>query len=359
MMKSINLLIAVTVIASLFAGCEINKDQPDEKDYTHGIYIINEGSFQSNNGSISYFDPVAEHITNGIFEAANGRALGDVVQSFAVVGDTTGVIVVNGSAKLEFVDLKTFKSIAEPVAVVYPRYFMQVSTDRGFLTAGNMQGYVYQFNLRTFEILDSIEVGKGPEVMVELYNMVYIANSGGWGIDSTIYVIHAPSLNYSDTIYVGKAPVDLAFDDSENLWVYCKGQAIYNWDPPYDLISETDALLQKIDIIQSTIIWQAAVGKAGDYTATPPRMAASPGGDIIYYLRPDGVYQIHSGNPEIAETPLIAGSFYGLDVNPDDGNIYVFESIFTGNGTMKVFTSDGTPVGEGTVGIAPNGAVFH
>jgi hypothetical protein len=26
---------------------------------------------------------------------------------------------------------------------------------------------------------------------------------------------------------------------------------------------------------------------------------------------------------------------------------------------MKVFTSDGTPVGEGTVGIAPNGAVFH
>jgi DNA-binding beta-propeller fold protein YncE len=71
------------------------------------------------------------------------------------------------------------------------------------------------------------------------------------------------------------------------------------------------------------------------------------------------VYQIDTGDPEIPETPLITGSFYGMDVNPDDGNIYVFEASFTGNGTMKIFNDSGTLLSEGTVGIAPSGAVFH
>jgi hypothetical protein len=89
-----------------------------------------------------FYDPVKGTVTNGIFEAANGRPLGDVVQSFATIGDTAGIIVVNGSAKFEVVDLETFKTIAEPVPVVYPRQFRQVTSSTGYLTGGNLQGYV-------------------------------------------------------------------------------------------------------------------------------------------------------------------------------------------------------------------------
>ena len=57
---------------------------------------------------------------------------------------------------------------------------------------------------------------------------------------------------------------------------------------------------------------------------------------------------------------MIPGSYYGLEVNPSDGNIYVFEAIsFTGNGMMKIFDENGNSVAEGAVGIAPNGAVFN
>jgi YVTN family beta-propeller protein len=358
-MKNIYLLLYMAIFAILFSGCEKSENIQEVLDYSRGIYIVNEGSFQSNNGSISYFDPIEGIITNGIFEAANGRAVGDVVQSFAVAGDTTGYIVVNGSAKLEIVDLKTFKSIAEPIPVTYPRYFLQVNNETGYLTGGSMQGYVYLIDLKTHEKSDSIKVGYGPENMVLLHGLVYVANSGGWSVDSTISVIDATGHKVNDTIQVGKAPSDMVVDASGNLWVNCKGQAIYSWDPPYNLISETDALLQKIDITWGTIIWQAAVGRAGDYTATPPRIAASPDGEIIYYLRPDGVYKINSGSPEIPEVPLITGSFYGMDVNPDNGNIYVFESTFTGNGTMMLYDDSGNKLAEGMVGIAPNGAVFH
>jgi hypothetical protein len=345
-------------MALLFTGCEKNHDIPDQADYSQGIFIINEGSFQSNNGSVSYYDAAEGTITNGIFEAANGRPLGDVVQSFAIVRDTMGIIIVNGSAKLEVVSLGTFRTITEPIPVAYPRQFRQVTPGSGYLTGGSLQGYVYILDLGSFEITDSIKAGYGPDALTTLDDMAYIANSGGWGIDSTVFKINTSGNRIIDTFQVGKAPADLVFDNDDMLWIYCRGQAVYSWDPPYNLISETDALLQKIDIANGNILWQGIVGKAGDYTGTPPRIAASPDGALIYYLRPDGVYKINSVSHDLPDTPMITGSFYGMDVNPADGNIFVFESVFTGNGTMKIFTPDGVPVAEGTVGIAPNGAVF-
>jgi hypothetical protein len=358
-MKNTNLVLLVAIFDALFSGCEKSEHTQAVLDYSRGIYIVNEGSFQSNNGSISYFDPIEGLLINGVFEAANGRAVGDVVQSFAVVGDTTGYIVVNGSAKLEIVELKTFKTIAAPVPITYPRYFLPVSPEKGYLTAGSMQGYVFLIDLNSHSKTDSIQVGYGPENMVLWNGHVYVANSGGWSVDSTISVVNIINDALVDTIRVGKVPVDLTLDADNNLWVYCKGSAVYSWEPPYNLISETDAMLQKIEIAWETILWQAKVGSAGDYTATPPRIAVSPSGESIFYLRPDGVYKINAVSPVISETPIITGSFYGMDINPADGNLYVFESSFTGNGTMKIFDEDGNQVAEGMVGIAPNGAVFH
>jgi YVTN family beta-propeller protein len=346
-------------IFTSFLSCEKSEDKPQPEGYSQGVYIVNEGSFQASNGSISYFDPSRKLIVNGIFEAANNRPLGDVVQSISVANDTTAYIVVNGSGKLEVVRLKDFKTIAPPIPVFYPRYFMQVSENKGYLTAGSMQGWIYIINLIEQDVTDSLLVGYGPETMVKLNDQVFVANSGGWGLDSTISVVNGNTDEVTRQIQVGKVPLDIALDVANNLWVYCKGYAQYNWDPPYDLISETDALLQKVDPESGNIIWEQAVGKAGDYTATPPKMAVSREGTMLFYLRPDGVYTLSTDAPVLSATPLITGSYYGIEVNPVDDNIYLFESSFTGNGSLKIFDPTGNPVAQGTVGIAPNGAVFN
>jgi YVTN family beta-propeller protein len=346
-------------IFTVFLSCEKSDSKAKPEGYSQGVYIVNEGSFQASNGSISYFDPSRNLIFNGIFEAANGRPLGDVVQSIAVANDTAGYIVVNGSGKIEIVRLKDFKTIAPPIPVIYPRYFMQVSKTKGYLTAGSMQGWIYIVNLKEQLVVDSLQVGYGPETMVKLNDQVYVANSGGWGLDSTVSVVNSTTDEVTRKIQVGKVPLDLAFDSGTNLWVYCKGYAQYSWDPPYNLVSETDALLQKVDPETGNIIWQQAVGKAGDYTATPPKMAISNNGSRLFYLRPDGVYAISTDVPAMSTTPLITGSFYGIEVNPDDDNIYLFESSFSGNGSLKIYDPKGNPVAQGTVGIAPNGAVFN
>jgi YVTN family beta-propeller protein len=345
-------------IGALFAlSCE-HEGGETTKTYYHGVYVVNEGGFSANNGSISFFDPGEGTITNNIFEAANGRPLGDVVQSFAVVQDTTGYIVVNGSGKVEIVSLRSFKATAPPIPVVYPRFFMQVNAGKGYLTAGSMEGSVYVVDLETRIIDDTIPVGKGPEIMMQLGDKVFVVNSGGWDTDSTISVIDVATDQVVSQITVPKIPVDMVIDGDNMLWVYCKGQALYSWDPPYDLISETDAVVVKIDPATGDIVWQGVVGRAGDYTATPPRIAVSRFGDKICYLRPEGMYIIQADSPATGNTPLIEGNFYGLDVDPSNDLIYLFEGGFTGDGTMQVYNMNGTLQGMGSVGIAPNGAAF-
>jgi DNA-binding beta-propeller fold protein YncE len=56
---------------------------------------------------------------------------------------------------------------------------------------------------------------------------------------------------------------------------------------------------------------------------------------------------------------LIPGGFYGIEVNPADGYIYVFEANFNGNGFLKIYDTSGNALAQGIVGIAPNGAAFN
>jgi hypothetical protein len=354
MMTCFKSILPSLVMAVTITGCELNDNPPIAADYSRGVYVVNEGSFTQSNGSISYLDPFTGVIINGIFEAANNnRPVGDVVQSFAIARDTVGYIVVNNSSKVEVVALKTFKTLTNPITVFYPRYFMQVSDDKGYLSAGSMKGYLYIIDLNSNIKADSIEVGYGPENMVVLNNKVYVINSGGWGLDSTISIVSIASDEVVDTINIGQVPADITLDANNNLWVYCKGYTDY-------VSIETDALLQKIDPATNSIVWQAKVGKALDYMASPAKCARSKDGSIIYYLRPNGVYAINAVNPLLQAEPLIPGGYYGLEVNPSDGNIYVFESSnFMGNGKLKIFDEDGLPVAEGIVGIGPNGAAFN
>ena len=310
-----------------------------------------------NNGSVSYLDPAEGIVTSNIFEKANSRPLGDIVQSFTVVGQT-GYIVVNGSSKIEIVDLGSFKTISEPLHTSYPRYLMPVTEKKAYLSNGSMQGYVFLVDLEKHVITDSVEVGFGPEAMVKLGTNAYICNSGGWLLDSTLSVIDINTDRLLDTLTTGKVPVDILADSDNNLWVYCRGYAMYEPEPPYNLISETDALIQKIDPATGTILWQGEVGKAGDYSGIIPRFALSSDGLEIYYLRPDGIYSISTLDPAVSQTPVIPGNFYGIDTDPDNGDLYLFEASLSGNGTLKIADKNLNLLLTYTVGIMPNSAVF-
>lgn len=344
-------------MAAFLSSCEKSDDTHEVIDYSSGIYVVNEGAFESTNGSISFVDPLNHLITNGVFEAANGgMATGDVVQSFALANDTLGAIVVNNTGLVRFVDLRTFASVAEPVEIEYPRYYVKSGSNKGYVSCGSKQGYLLVVDLESFSVTDSIKVGFGPENMIVNQGYVYVVNSGGWyddvDIDSTISVVSTVSDEVIETIDAGKVPSDIDMDADGNIWIYCKGY--------YDYVSVvTKSELVKIQTQTGMVTWRGTVGMASDYGAVPPKMAVSKDGSKLFYLRPDGVYSMNTANPVVAEDPLIEGSYYGIEVNPVDGNIYLFVTSYTSSGKMKIFNETGAGIAEGDVGIAPNGAVFN
>jgi YVTN family beta-propeller protein len=354
-MRYLKILMLLAVCTALWVSCESGNDLKDTYDFSKGVYIINEGSFNSNNGSISYFNPDRNFMINNIFESVNGYAPGDVIQSFSVVNDSLGYLIANNSHKIEIVRLRTFEVARPSIVAIYPRYFMQVSETKGYISAftTNIHGYLYVVDLTTHSLTDSILTGAGPEIMIHLNNKLYVANSGGFYADSTIQVVNVATDEIEDTITVGKLPSDMVLDNNDHIWVYTRGYT--NWS---DI--ETPSYIQKINPESHEILWQAEVGMALDYMTLSPKMAINGNGTIIYYLRPDGVYNLQVSNPQIQASPLISGNFYGLEVNPIDGNIYVFESTsFSANGTLKIYDPSGVLITETMVGIGPNGATFN
>jgi len=351
-----------TTVAVLFLllaiACETDPGEIQKDPYGAGVYVVNEGFFNGNNGSLSYYDPENGTVIHHIFETANGRPAGDVIQSFAVHEGSTGFIVANNSGKVEVLNMSTFETISEPLVASYPRYFMPVAETKGYLTNGSLTGQVYVVDLTDLVITDTIAVGFGPESMAQIDNYVYVCNSGGWVKDSTLSVINAVTDRVEDTFYVGEVPVDIVLDADLNLWVFCKGYATYSWNPPYELIDETPSVLQKINPVSGEILWSHEVGKAGDYTIVPPKLAVSADGLFVFYLRPDGVYRISVTDPLPPDQSVIPGSYYGIEVNPAHGDLYLFEASLAGQGVMRIYDAFLNPVVSQQVGIMPNGAVF-
>lgn len=355
-MKKNAILYVALMIAMAGFSCKKNNEGPVDTGFLHGAFITNEGLYDQNNGSVSYLDLDSSYIINNIFQAVNGYAPGDVIQSFGVSGNK-GLIVANHSAKVEIVDLQDFTLLGTITGADYPRYVLGLSDTKAYLTDGAFQGQVYVLDLTSQSIVNQIPVGKGPENLVLNEQMVYVANSGGWDYDNSVSVIDPSSDQVVNTIPVGDNPTDLVVDANHDVWVLCKGKVVY--DQNWNVTEETASKLALISRTGQTVTRSFPIGQTGDYF-NPIRLAISGDGTTLYWVEHDGVYKMQITDSNPPQTPFIHRSFYGLDVDPATGLLYTLDARgFSGQGTLLRYTPDGTLVDSVTVGIAPNGVFFN
>jgi DNA-binding beta-propeller fold protein YncE len=350
---------AIPLVFMMILGISCAKEEPGaQKDtgYQHGVFIVNEGAYGNSNGSLSYLDKDSARLINHLFESVNGRPLGDVVQSFEPAGDQ-GFIVVNNSGKVEVVELKTFRSLGTIDGLEYPRYFLPVNDEKGYLTDGNLGGRVYVIDLNELKIKDTLPCGNGPEKMLLLDDKVFISNSGGWGNDSTLTVVDTRTDRVIASPQVGMNPVDMVTDAYGRIWILCKGKVV--WNPDYTLGEETPSSLVVFDPASMTVIRTVSIGSTGDYF-WPQHLGADPGKGLVYYLEADGLYAIDTGASVAPASPLIAKILYGFGVDPGSGVIYALSSpSFTTSGTLFLYGPEGNVQDSLPVGIGPSQVVFN
>lgn len=369
-MKNFNLsrgfLVATLLLTGSlgFTGCDNDDEKIDPVAETEvrgpydqqGVFILNEGNFNTPNGSISFLSDSAGHdVVNNITQEANdGRLLGDVIMDLDLVGDRA-YIVANNSNKVDVVNAYTFE-LEGIVDLKQPRHFTAGGPGKAYVSewvAFGQPGQVSVIDLNTLKVVKTIPVGPQPEELLVVDGKLYVAISGA----DVITVINTSTDAVETNIQVSDGPAELEVGIKNRLWVLAKGKTVYNddWSVNYD--ETTAGALVSVNTANNTVINTLTFGSNQH---TPDNLAITGDGGRLYYNYQGGTFEQNASSASLAITPLIDRSFYGLGVDPENGYIYGGDSnAFAGDGTVYIYQPDGTKVSEVKVGIGPNGFVFN
>ena len=363
-MKIANLLPASLLALLLLNSCSPKEDKKLPEPIASRVFVVNEGVFRSNNGTVSLFDPTAKTVAPDLFQGVNGtgRILGDVVQNLVVAGGR-GYVVVNNSNKIEVVSLPDFRSVGVVRGLKSPRYFLAVSATRAYVTQwgkfGNTRAGIKVIDLTTNAVVDSIATGSLPERLMLAGGRVFVANAGG----NTITVVDPATSRVTFTVPVGDAPNSFALDKNARLWVLCGGQVQYDANYAINYATTTPGSLYSLDPGNPTAGATARTFPTNRFAPTDVQI--NPARDQLYFRATDaaiylgGVCRLGIADAALPAlgTPFIPGLFYGLGIDPNTGVIYTGTGNFAADKFAR-YRPDGTKIDEYGAGLGVNSFVF-
>jgi YVTN family beta-propeller protein len=348
-MRKINILGSILFLSLLFASCSSDDTKVVGK-YDKGVFIVNEGNFQSSDGSITYYNTTSGEVSQDIFGTSNnGNALGDVVQSMTI-DNNLAYIIINNDNKIKVVNVGDFTLYYTLSNVKLPRYFI-VYNDKGYLTEWVSfvdPGRVSVVNLASHQIEATITTDYGAENIIGKDGMLYVSNN----FTNTVSVIDPTKNEVVKTIEVGSSPGAFVVGKDDKLWVICGG----GYDEEYNPLN--DGALYQINTSTNEV--DKTVSLNMNLTA---KIAINKTKDKIYYYKGKKIYAFDVSSTESSAEALITEEdvigFYGIGYDEEKDLIFAGDAKgFTGNGQVYCYDANGTRVKDFASGRGPNGFVF-
>ncbi len=347
MLKNFLLTIAAGL---LILSCETNPTESltESQPKSVGAFIMNEGGFGSENGSLSFYSFETHSVQNKIYKSINGSDLGDVVQSMLIV-DTLGFIVVNNSNKIEVISTNSWDStttIDMPVGSS-PRNIVYYN---GRLYVTNLYtNTVSVLSVLDYSIETSILVGTNPEEIFITAGRAFVANSG-FGSGNTVSVIDLETNQVIENIRVGDNPQAFIFDTEEQINLLCSGR-YPAWGDSTD--SGTNGGLYIIDPISMAVIDSLPI--AGH----PAFELAFDGSETGYFILDGNVQAYSTITHRMQSVDFLVGNYYSIEADPVSEQLFVTDAPdFTQDGRLYIFTLEGDLGETHTVGINPGAITF-
>jgi hypothetical protein len=312
----------VLVLLALFQfGCK-EKETPIEVHATpNDILVINEGNFNLGNASISLLDQQYD-LKPSIFEHANGRKVGDVLQD-VVRHNNSIYIVVNNSGRIEKLNNSSLISEAYNDAFVSPRKICFYDSTRAYVS-DLYNDALYEINPTTLKINKEIPCFGWTEDLLIWKEQLFVVN-----VEREKLLVFNPNTNqFVDSLSLPKMPGNMLMDKHNNIWVYCAGET----NQAAKLVKLSPAPLQIITTFELPVLKEFY-----------PRLAMNTAKDELFILN-SGVFQLNVAALQLGAR-LIEGkdkSFYGLGINNQNNDILLSEIVgFNSPSFIHVYDSKG------------------
>lgn len=350
-MKRLKLIALATITGLSFILASCHKDKkvvPVSPPVTNGLYVLNQGLFNNNNSTLSFYDYTSKQVTPDLFASVNNRGLGDTGNDIEVYGSKM-YIVVNVSSTIEVVDAKTARSIKQIKLFngTTGRQPRDVAFYKNNAYITSYDGTVAVIDTSALTVNQYITVGRNPEQLAVANGKLYVANSGGLGypnFDNTVSVINLATLTVTKTLTVAANPQNVAADAYGNVYVSSAGD-YSTVKPSLAVIDDVaDAVKTQNNFDGSSMVIQ---------------------GDNLYFITSTGkiiVYSVKSQtvtNANFISDGTVITTPYSIAVDSTTGEVFVTDAKnYSSNGTLFAFDKTGKKEYSVTVGINPGKVAF-
>jgi hypothetical protein len=339
----------------LLNACDPKEDATPAGKYENGVLIVHEGPFNDGTGTVSYFNRTTQSVENDIFQAVNGRPLGNIVQSVSV-HNGKAYVVVNNANKIEIADAKDFRSLGVISGLAFPRYFLGISEGKAYVSqwgTDGLTGSVLVVDLNTNAVTKTIPTGSGAEQMIKVNNNVYVTCVGGYGNDERVTVLDANTDEVVTDILVGDNPNSIQLDANNKIWVSCRG--LRNYANP---ALNTAGSLVRINPASNTVELTLPFASTN---ASPEEVTINRARNTLFYAYGGEVYRHDIGSTALNPTPFIYRLVYGLGIDPTDDVLYAADpGDYRSNGkVLRYNATTGVALDSVQVGIIPSEFTFR
>lgn len=314
MKKFIKILLLFLSITPFITSCDSNDNSESWtfKD-PYYAYILNEGGYGKNNGSITGVTLYGETVAN-IYAKANNKQLGDVANDLIIGKNKALYVAVSNSnyiAKLDLngKELERYETTTKEEE--NPRSLLIVGADLYVTCSG---GIVARFDTATLTKKGELKVGSYPEELAAIGTKIAVCNSG-YGYDNTLSIIDANSFSLIKTVELPHMnPQNIVVFDNK---FYCNTTEYdENWNSVSHIV-EVDASNFNTKVIGEGF-YMLPVSKGiivdkqtTDYYSTPYKYT----NEFYYYS--GGKYEKTSDFDALKEKGV-----YGMNCDFQSGNLY-------------------------------------
>ena len=349
----------VSLALLLFASCEndpITPPPPPAPILTgENIIVCNEGTWQSDNGKLSYFDSRTGTLTNEWFRSVNGIKLGDTPNDIIQINDTLIAIAVNWSNIIQYIrpdgvacgateNVPNNRRMCTDGEYLYVTSYAHQCGDKTF-----EKGYVAKIDVQTKQVVGTCEVGWEPEAVKLYKGRLYVCNTGGYAYsekhdyETTVTVVDAQTMTALRQIDTGCANL---YGEASQAGEYLCINACGNY---YDLAPHTEVLNCETEQMKTYDF-------PSTYNTSDGELFYTVGSEFSYIT---GAYQyyIKTINPQdgsvsegifcetITEQIKSLTSPYEIYVSPHTGNVYFTDAgSHASAGYLYGYKPDGTPL---------------